>query len=92
MTARKFTISLPEDTDGAVREAAEAEGLSVSAWLAKAARHAIAERAALVDGLAAIAEYEAEHGPITTTTEDDAWVQKVLTSAGVGQNQPRTAS
>jgi len=83
MTVRKFTVSLPADTDEAVRAAAEAEGLTVSAWLAKAARKAVAERAAIADGLAAVAEYEAEHGPITTTPDEDAWVQRVLASAGI---------
>jgi hypothetical protein len=41
-----------------VREAAAADGVSVSAWLTQAARRALRRR----DGLAAIAEWEAEHG------------------------------
>jgi hypothetical protein len=44
-----------------VLEAAEAEGLSISAWMTKAARDALRTR----DGLAAIAEWEAENGALT---------------------------
>lgn len=42
--------------------AAKAEGVSVSAWLTDAARLALKVR----DGLAGVAEWEAEHGPLTT--------------------------
>ena len=41
--------------------AAEAEGKSVSAWITDAARRALLVR----DGLAAVAEWEAEHGALT---------------------------
>ena len=41
--------------------AAEAEGVSVSAWMTAAARRELRLR----DGLAAVAEWEAEHGPLT---------------------------
>ena len=42
-------------------DAAEAEGKSVSAWLTEAARRALL----LQDGLAAVAEWEAERGRLT---------------------------
>jgi hypothetical protein len=41
--------------------AAADEGLSVSAWMTEAARRALIVR----DGLAAVAEWEAEHGALT---------------------------
>lgn len=41
--------------------AAEAEGVSVSAWMTAAARKALKLR----DGLAAVAEWEAEQGELT---------------------------
>ena len=41
--------------------AAEAEGVSVSAWMTAAARRELRLR----DGLAAVAEWEAEHGALT---------------------------
>jgi len=57
----KLAITVdPEVRDG-VLEAAEAEGVSVSAWMTNAARRALLAR----DGLAAIAEWEAEHGAFT---------------------------
>jgi hypothetical protein len=44
-----------------VLAAAKAEGVSVSAWMTAAARRALRLR----DGLAAVAEWEAEHGGFT---------------------------
>ena len=41
--------------------AAQAEGVSVSAWMTAAARKALKLR----DGLAAVAEWEAENGELT---------------------------
>jgi len=48
--------------------AAEAEGVSVSAWMTSAARQALKVR----DGLAAVAEWEAEHGALTEAELDEA--------------------
>jgi hypothetical protein len=47
----------PEVHEGVIAAAAE-DGLSVSAWMTAAARRALLQR----DGLAAVAEWEAEHG------------------------------
>jgi hypothetical protein len=60
MAVQKLSIAL-EDVARAAREAAEREGLSLSAWVNEAAREALA----IEDGLAAVAEYEAENGPIS---------------------------
>ncbi len=46
--------------EGVVAAAAE-EGVSVSAWMTRAARRALLVR----DGLQAVAEWEAEHGPFS---------------------------
>jgi predicted transcriptional regulator len=59
--APKLAITVDPEVHARVLEAAEAEGLSVSAWMTKAARHAL--RAS--DGVAAIAEWEAENGVLT---------------------------
>ncbi|MGH3852941.1 MAG: hypothetical protein ACRDR6_05470 [Pseudonocardiaceae bacterium] len=83
MTARKFTISLPEELDRTVRIAASASGLSVSAWLAHAAAKVVVEQAILADGRAALEEFVAENGPIIVTADQDAWVTGVLADAGV---------
>jgi predicted transcriptional regulator len=82
VTVHKFTISLPDELDRTVRNAAEAAGLSVSAWLAQAAARMVAEQATVADGRAALQEFVAEHGPITATPEQDAWVARVLADAG----------
>ena len=60
--AIKLAISVDADVHSGVIDAAEAEGLSVSAWMTAAARHALRIR----DGLAAVAEWEQEHGPLTS--------------------------
>ncbi|MGH9293823.1 MAG: hypothetical protein ACRD0B_00695 [Acidimicrobiales bacterium] len=44
-----------------VLDAAGTEGVSVSAWMTEAARRALLVR----DGLAAVAEWEAEHGELS---------------------------
>lgn len=59
--AVKLAISVAADVHAKVLDAAEAEGKSVSAWITAAARRALLVR----DGLAAVAEWEAEHGAFT---------------------------
>jgi len=54
----KLAITVDPDVHDQVLEAARADGLSVSAWMTDAARRALLVR----DGLAAVAEFEAEHG------------------------------
>ena len=58
----KLAISVNADVHSEVIDAAEAEGLSVSAWMTAAARRALRIR----DGLAAVAEWEREHGALTS--------------------------
>lgn len=57
----KLAITVDSETHAKVLEAARAEGTSVSAWMSAAARRALL----LGDGLAAVAEWEAEHGALT---------------------------
>ena len=57
----KLAITVDPDVYVQVIVAAEAEGLSVSAWMTNAARQALLVR----DGLRAVAEWEAEHGAFT---------------------------
>jgi hypothetical protein len=56
-----LAITVERDVHDRIVEAAEAEGSSISAWLTRAARQALRIR----DGLAAVAEWEAEHGVLT---------------------------
>jgi hypothetical protein len=57
----KLAVTVDADVHAKVLDAAEAEGTSVSAWLTAAARRALLAR----DGLAAVAEWEQEHGALT---------------------------
>lgn len=57
----ELAITIDPDVYRQVVEAAEAEGVSVSSWLTAAARRALKIR----EGLAAVAEWEAEHGSLT---------------------------
>jgi len=57
----KLAVTVDADVHARVLDAAAAEGTSVSAWITNAARRALLVR----DGLAAVAEWEAEHGTLT---------------------------
>ena len=57
----KIAITVDPDVYERMLAVAEAEGLSVSAWVTEAAR----ERLVIEDGLRAVAEWEEENGPFT---------------------------
>ena len=64
----KLAITVDPDVHAQVVAAAAADGVSVSAWMTAAARRALLLR----DGLAAVAEWEAEQGPLTAQELADA--------------------
>jgi hypothetical protein len=66
--APKLAITVDPDVHAKVIRAAKAEGTSVSAWMTAAARRSLLVR----DGLAAVAEWEAEHGELTSAELDAA--------------------
>jgi len=66
--AVKLAVTVDSEVHAEVVKAAEAEGQSVSAWLTAAARRALRIR----DGLAAVAEWEVEHGALTELEMDAA--------------------
>jgi hypothetical protein len=66
--AVKLGVTVDADVHARVVDAAEAEGTTVSAWITAAARRALLVR----DGLAAIGEWEAEHGALTREELDAA--------------------
>jgi hypothetical protein len=72
MTARKFTISVPAEVDEALRNAAEADGVAVSTWIAQVAQEAVVRRARIDEGMAAVREFEANHGALTQEERDAA--------------------
>lgn len=57
----KLAITVDPDVHAQVVAAAAADGVSVSAWMTAAARRVLLLR----EGLAAVAEWEAEQGPLT---------------------------
>ncbi|MFN8036447.1 MAG: hypothetical protein U0V73_10970 [Acidimicrobiia bacterium] len=57
----KLAITVDADVHERVLVAATEDGVSVSAWMTDAARRALLAR----DGLAAVAEWEAQHGALT---------------------------
>lgn len=64
----KLAITVDPDVHRRVLAAAEEEGVSVSAWMTEAARRALT----IGDGLAGVAEWEAEHGALTEAEMEQA--------------------
>jgi hypothetical protein len=62
VTARKLSVALEEPVARAAKQAADRRGISLSAWMNEASRNALS----IESGLAAVAEWEAEHGPLTS--------------------------
>jgi hypothetical protein len=78
----KVSVSLEDDAYEAARAAARAEGMSLSAWLSRAAAH----EARIQNGLRAVAEFEAEHGPLSE--EELRKADGILDRLGVGRGAP----
>ena len=68
MAVKKLSIALDPDVADAAASAAETSGQSLSAWLNDAAR----TRLRIEDGLAAVAEWEAEQGRLTADERAEA--------------------
>jgi hypothetical protein len=78
MAVTKVSVSLDDEAIASARAAAEAEGISLSAWLSRAALHA----AGVAEGRRAVAEFEAEHGPLPEDARRRA--RLALDTLGVG--------
>lgn len=72
-----MSISVTPEIEVAIRKSAERAGLTVSAWLARAAEHV----AKIEDGHAAVTEFEAHHG--TFTVEEHHLARRQLVEDGV---------
>ncbi len=83
MPAHKLSISLDESVFLAAKQVAERRGMSLSSWLNDVAERALETEVSIEEGLAAIAEFEAESGPITA--EELAEADAILDAAGVGR-------
>ena len=77
---KKRSISIPPELDDQIAAAAEAAGMSYSAWVARAARKEFTIRA----GLEAISQYQAEYGAFTPgeIAEADEWAARITQPAG----------
>ncbi len=64
----KLAITVDPDVHEDILAAASRDGVSVSAWMTTAAREALRRRA----GLAAIAQWEKQHGPFTAEEMSEA--------------------
>ena len=64
----KLAITVDPDVHKSILAAAAEEGVSLSAWMTEAARDALKVRT----GLAAVAEWENEHGAFTKEELDEA--------------------
>ncbi len=64
----KLTITIDPKVHEKILVAAVREGVSVSAWMTSAARQVLQRRA----GLAAVAEWEKQHGPFSPEEMDEA--------------------
>ena len=79
---KKLSISLDARLADFAAQAAAGEGLSLSAWLARAVEH----EQRLSEGRAAVAEFEAEHGAFT---EDElVAAEAALARMGIGRLEP----
>ena len=79
MAVQKLSIALDEPVLQAAKQAASRRGMSLSAWLNLASRNALA----IEDGLIATAEWEAEHGRLSS--EELAAADAVLDTASAGR-------
>ena len=77
---KKRSVSIPPDLDAEIAAAAQAAGMSYSAWIAQTARKEFIIRA----GLEAVGQYEAEHGPFTPDeiAGADEWAARVTQPSG----------
>ena len=74
MAVKKLSVSLDESVAECAASAAASHGVSLSAWLNAAAERAIR----IEDGLAAVREWEEEHGELSA--EELAWTDQVIAS------------
>ena len=88
---KKRSISMPPDLDAEIAAAAADAGLSYSAWLAGTARKEFTIRA----GLAAVSQFEHDHGPFTAEELADAeeWAgQAIQRASNAGSSTGRRSA
>jgi hypothetical protein len=85
---KKRSISMPPELDAEIAAAAAQAGMTYSSWLAATARKEFTIRA----GLAAVAQYEHDHGAFTADELADAdhWAAEAIeraSRAGAGSER-----
>jgi hypothetical protein len=77
---KKRSVSMPPDLDAEIAAAAAEAGVSYSAWLAETARKEFTIRA----GLAAVGQYEREHGAFSAAeiADADQWAMQAIERSG----------
>lgn len=83
MSVTKLSVALDERIAERASGSAERLGMSLSAWLNRAATNALA----IEDGLAAVAEWEAEHGRLSP--DDLEMADRVLGRKSSGPKRRR---
>ncbi len=81
MSARKLSVALDEKVARDAARSAKRHGMSLSAWLNRAAERALRAE----DGLKAVADWEHDHGALT----DD---ELAAADAVLGRSDPRRTS
>ena len=81
MATRRLSITVSEDLAAVISDGATRDGVTVSTWLADAARRRGEEQDALVDGYAAALDLLAEAGPVAR--EVTQRVDRVLAECGI---------
>ena len=86
---KKRSISLPPELDAEIAAAAEQAGVTYSAWLAATARKEFTIRA----GLAAVAQFEEEHGAFSPDelADADRWAAEAVERASAADQRQRSA-
>ena len=82
----KLAITVDPDVHENILAAAARDGLSVSAWMTMAAREALRRQA----GLAAVAQWEEQHGRLTTEEMNEAR-RRVRAQLRTSRTGPRPA-
>lgn len=82
---RKLSVALEERVASSASASAERQGLSLSAWLSRAAENALA----IEDGRAAVEEWQAEHGRFTA--EELRAADEILTRTPPRSSRPRAS-
>ena len=83
----KLAITVDADVHEQVIAAATEDGVSVSAWMTNAARRALL----IKDGLAAVTEWEAEHGALSETELAEAGQRVAQQAKASTRSRRRTA-